>query len=332
MKLLAARPTHSVRLLAILLLAVLQFSCKPQSDEHIALRVGHTLDQQHSVHQALEFMDQRLAYYSNGSMSLKLYPGSQLGSEREMIELLQIGTLAMTSIPASPLEGFVPRMKVFSLPYIFRDSEHYWRVLGGEVGRTLLEGLSEYKLHGMGYFDAGSRSFYTTQRPIYTPDDLKGLKIRVLNSATAVEMIRMLGGAATPVSWGELYTALQQGVVDGAENNPPSYYLSHQYEAARYFSLDEHTSVPDIVLCSQRVWKNLNAQQQRWLSLALQDATQYQRKLWQKSTETSLKLLKQDGVEIIYPDKAAFAERVEPMHERLNGTPLGALLKRIEAV
>tara|TARA_Y100001956_G_C4129552_1_gene192737 strand:+ start:7854 stop:8843 length:990 start_codon:yes stop_codon:yes gene_type:complete len=307
-------------------------ACEQQDHEKLVLRVGHSLDSQHSVHKALMYMSERLVKYSHGTMSLKIYPSGQLGSEREMIELLQIGSLAMTKVSASPLEGFVPAMKVFSVPYIFRGNEHYWNVLNSEVGNLLLSELTPYRLHGLGYFDAGSRSFYTTERPIYTPDDLTGLKIRVLNSPTAVEMIRTLGAAATPVSWGELYTALQQGVVDGAENNPPSYYLSRHYEIANYLTLDEHTSVPDIVLCSKRIWDSLTTEQKKWLSMAMKDATDFQRKLWQSSTKASLEEVKSAGVEVIFPDKTVFARKVAPMHRELEGTPVGDILKRIEAM
>ena len=194
-------------------------------------------------------------------MSVVIYPSSQLGTEREMVELLQIGSLAMTKVSASPLEGFAPEMKIFSIPYIFRDNEHFWRVLNSDLGNDLLSGVEDFRLKGLGYYDAGSRSFYTNDKPIKTPSDLNGLKIRVLNSPTAVATVRALGGAATPVAWGELYTALQQGVVDGAENNPPSYYLSRHYEIARYYSLDEHTSVPDVMLASLPVGDCLNEQQ-----------------------------------------------------------------------
>ena len=177
------------------------------SDDKVVLRLGHTLDTQHSVHKAMVFFGERLAVLSNGEMDVKIYPGSQLGTEREMIELLQIGSLSMTKVSASPLEGFAPAMKIFSIPYIFRDNDHYWTVLNSSVGKDLLTGVEDFKLKGLAYYDAGSRSFYTNDKPIHSPADLAGMKIRVLNSPTAVQTVRELGAAATPVSWGELYTA-----------------------------------------------------------------------------------------------------------------------------
>ncbi len=304
-------------------------SCTQQQDV-VTLRMGHTLDQEHVVHKAMQKMAEQLALYSNGSMQIRIYSGGQLGSERELVELLQIGSLAMTKVSASPLEGFVPLMKVFSLPYVFRDSAHLWTVLDGEIGQQLLAAMSPVRLKGLGYYDAGSRSFYTTQKAIHTPADLKGLKFRVPNSQTSVEMVQALGGAATPVDWGELYTALQQGVVDGAENNPPSFYLSRHYELSKYYILDEHSSVPDVILMSQHIWDQLSPEQQGWVQHAMNDSIIYQKTLWQQASDDALTKVKAHGVQVIYPDKTAFAQAVQPLHERLKGSEIGDLLQKIK--
>lgn len=322
-----------VRLTSVMVISLGLISCGSETDSDVTtLRLGHTLDTQHSVHKAMVHFGERLSELSNGAMDVKIYPSSQLGTEREMIELLQIGSLSMTKVSASPLEGFVPAMKIFSIPYIFRDNDHFWKVLNSEVGQGLLAGVEPFRLKGLAYYDAGSRSFYTNNKPVRTPADLAGMKIRVLNSPTAVRTVRELGGAATPVAWGELYTALQQGVVDGAENNPPSYYLSRHYEIARYYSLDEHTSVPDVMLMSLRVWENLTEQQQQWVDKAMQDSVIFQRKAWQESTRDSLGKVKADGVEVIYPDKKPFVEAVKPFHDSLRGTAVGDLISQIKAM
>ena len=325
--------TMIVRLTSVIVISLGLISCGSDTDSEITtLRLGHTLDTQHSVHKAMVHFGERLNALSNGAMNVKIYPSSQLGTEREMIELLQIGSLSMTKVSASPLEGFVPAMKIFSIPYIFRDNDHFWKVLNSEVGQGLLAGVEPFRLKGLAYYDAGSRSFYTNNKPVRTPADLAGMKIRVLNSPTAVRTVRELGGAATPVAWGELYTALQQGVVDGAENNPPSYYLSRHYEIARYYSLDEHTSVPDVMLMSLRVWENLTDQQQEWVDKAMQDSVIFQRQAWQESTLDSLAKVKADGVEVIYPDKKPFVEAVKPFHDSLRGTAVGDLISQIKAM
>jgi tripartite ATP-independent transporter DctP family solute receptor len=293
------------------------------------LKLAHVLDTNHPVHKAMVYMAERLAEKSGGKMRVDLYPGGQLGAERDLIELLQIGSLAMTKVSTAPLEAFVPEMKIFGIPYIFRDDAHRWKVLSGDIGKRLLLAGEPYFLRGMCYYDAGSRSFYTKDKPILVPSDLKGMKIRVMKSITAVKMIQALGGSATPIPWGELYTALQQGVVDGAENNPPSFYLSRHYEVCKYYSLDEHTAVPDILLMSTVVWKSLTPQQQQWLQEAVDESVIYQKKLWEESTRDALEAVKKAGVEIFYPDKEPFREAVEGMHQSYQGTPLYDLIREI---
>jgi len=294
--------------------------------------MAHSLDHTHPVHQAIVFMSERLYKLSGGTMRMDVYPSGQLGGERELMELLQIGSLAMTKVSTSPMEGFVPAMKIFNVPYVFRDSEHYWRFLNSDIGRELLLAGDAVNLRGLGYYDAGSRSFYTVDNPVRSPADLKGLKVRVQESQTALQMVSALGGSGTPVAWGELYTALSQGVVDGAENNPPSFYTSKHYEVSRYFSLNEHTSVPDIMVISSYIWSTLTEQQQRWVQQAMDESIVFQRQLWQTSTEEALAAVEEAGVEIIYPDKTAFMQAVEPMHEAYRGTELYDLIQTIKAM
>ncbi len=293
------------------------------------LTLAHGLDEGHTVHRAMVLMGERLAEYSNGRMQIAIYSGGQLGSERETLELLQIGSLAMTKVSASPLEGFVPTLKLFSIPYIFSDRDHHLRVLDSEIGARLLDSLQVARLQGLGYYDAGSRSFYTNTRPVDTPADLEGLKIRVMKSQTSVRMVAELGGSPTPISLGEIYTALQQGVVDGAENNPPTFHRMRHYEAAGYYSLDEHTFVPDVLLISKRVWDELSEEEQGWLMRAVDESVAYQRELWQTETEQSLEAVKAAGVTVTYPDKAPFRVAVESMKADYAGTETGELLDAI---
>ncbi len=311
-------------------LSLMLASCGPK-DSVTVLKLGHALETGSSVHKGMMHMAERLDYYSNGQMKIEIYPSSQLGSERELVELLQIGSLAMTKVSSSPLESFVPEMKIFSLPYVFRDQAHYQKVLASEIGKSLLLAPEKVRLRGMGYYDAGSRSFYTVDKAINSPADLKGLKIRVQKSQTSVDMIAAMGGAATPISWGELYTALQQGVVDGAENNPPSLYLSRQYEVCKYYILDEHTAVPDILLMSLHIWEGLSPEQQGWLQQAVDDSIVYQGQLWEQASNEALAAIEASGVEIIRPDKTPFIEVVKPMKAKYKNTPIGELLDAIAA-
>jgi tripartite ATP-independent transporter DctP family solute receptor len=207
-------------------------------------------------------------------------------------------------------------MKVLGLPFLFRDREHSFKVLDGPIGQKLLTDGEKYWLRGLGYYDAGSRSFYTKDRPVHTPDDLAGLKIRVMESVTAMDMVSSLGGSPTPISWGELYTSLQQGVVDGAENNPPSFYLSRHYEVCKYYSLDEHTVLPDVLLAGTHLWEKLSEKERAWLQEAVESSVKYQRKLWMESEEEALAAVQEAGVEIIRPDKTLFAEKIKNVFEQ----------------
>ncbi len=299
--------------LGLLALVVLQ-GCQTDKRSR-TIRLAHGLDVNHSVHRAMVKMGEDLLQRSGGKLKLKIYPSQQLGTERECLELLQIGSLDMTKVSVGVLENFAPKMKVLGLPFLFRDREHSFRVLDGPIGQQLLKDGERYWLKGLGYYDAGSRSFYTKDKPVEQPDDLKGLKIRVMESVTAVEMVQALGGSPTPISWGELYTALQQGVVDGAENNPPSFYLSRHYEVCKYYSLDEHTVLPDVLLAGTQLWDRLSTEEQEWLRESVKESVQYQRKLWAESEAEALAEVQKAGVEILYPDKAPFSQKVTPIFE-----------------
>jgi tripartite ATP-independent transporter DctP family solute receptor len=311
--------------------AVVLTGCAAKREVKV-IKLAHGLDAQHSVHKGMVFLAERLAEKSGGTMRVEVYPSGQLGSERECLELVQLGGLAMTKVSASVLEGFAPEFKVFGLPYLFRDDAHKAAVLDGPIGKEILVAPESKFMRGLCYYDSGSRNFYT-KKPVRSPDDLKGLKIRVQESPMAFSLIRAFGASATPISFGELYTALQQGVVDGAENNPPSFYLARHYEVCKYYCLDEHTSVPDVVLISTHFWNSLSAQQQKWLQEAADESAAHQRKLWGESTTSSLAAVEKAGVEIIRPDKAAFRARVAELHETASKDPIvGPLDRRIAEV
>jgi tripartite ATP-independent transporter DctP family solute receptor len=301
----------------------------------LVLKLAHGLDPSHPVHTGMLHMQERLAEISGGKVKLEIYPSGMLGSETQCIEQLQNGALAMTKTSASPMEGFVPTMAVFSLPYLFNGPEHFWNVLDGEIGRELLLASEEKQLRGLCYYDGGSRNFYTTDRPVKTPADLVGLKIRVMNSKTAMDMIEALGASPTPIAWGELYTALQQGVVDGAENNPPSYWSNRHYEVCGYFSMDAHTRIPDMLMMSKKVWNALTPEVQTWVQQAADESSQFQRELWKEKTIEALELAKAEGVQVYYPstdELAEFQAKVNPMLLSYEGTEVGDLIKRIKRV
>ena len=195
------------RSIFILLIPVLLLGCG--TDTKKTLILAHGLDTKHSVHKAMTYMSEQLKEISGGKLEIRIYPSQQLGTERQCLELLQIGSVDITKVSAAVMEGFAPVYKVLSIPYMFRSREHAFSVLDGPIGQQILQAGGEFWLRGLCFYDSGSRSFYTKDRPILHPDDLKGMKIRVMSSPTSIEMVKQMGGAATPISWGELYTALQ---------------------------------------------------------------------------------------------------------------------------
>lgn len=301
------------------------------AERPVVLKLGHGLDISHPVHKAMVFMAERVKKKSGGRMQVQIFPGEQLGNEKECIEALQLGYLAMTKTSSAPMEGFVPQMQVFGIPYLFRDSEHLWKVLNGPIGRKILLAGESKRLRGLCYYDAGTRSFYA-KKPVEKPADLANMKIRVQNSPMSMLMVKAMGASPTAVPWGELYTALDQGVVDGAENNPPSFRTSRHYEVCKYYCLDEHTCLPDILIISTRVWKNLTAEQQQILQEAADESVAYQRKIWAEAEMADLKIVQEQGATITRPDKAPFREVVRSVWEQFKGTEIGDLIQQIQEV
>jgi tripartite ATP-independent transporter DctP family solute receptor len=320
---------YSGILIAVLLLSV---ACSQQQEGRV-LKLAHGLDPTHPVSQAMVYMAERCDSISGGELRIEIYPSGQLGSEQQCVELLQIGSLAITKVSAAVMESFTEDFKVLGLPYVFRSKEHSFKVLDGEIGQELLLSTEPFWIRGLCFYDAGSRSFYTIDKEITHPDDLKGLKIRVMKSITAMEMVKAQGGSPTPISWGELYTALQSGVVDGAENNPPSFYTSHHYEVCKYYSLNEHTMVPDVLIVSQKIWSKLSEQEKRWLQQAADESVVKQRILWAQSEKESLEKVQEAGVTVTYPEKAPFAEKVQDLLDSYrDNEKLYSLVQRIQAV
>ena len=319
------------RALGISCALLIIFGCGSK-EKIIVLKLGHGLDVTHPVHKAMVHMADLVAVNSKGRARIDIYPSEQLGSEREMIEQLQLGSVAMTKTSSSPLESFIPAMSVFSIPYVFRDEEHAWKVFLGDIGKRILREGEQKGLKGLCYYDAGFRSFYMRDKPINSPEDLKGKKIRVQKSKTSMSTIEALGASPTPIDWGELYTSLAQGVVDGAENNPPSFETSKHYETCKFYSLDEHAGPPDVLLISMQWWNRLPDDIKKIVRDAADSSSIYQRKLWKEWTKSSLATVEAAGVKINRPDKKPFREKVKPMYEQYRGTEIGTLIEQIQAV
>lgn len=320
-----------IGILLVLLAIGYGFSIRGGQRRVRVLRLAHSLNTRHPVHETMVYMADRVKEKSGGRMIVQIFPNEQLGTEKESIEALQLGYLALTKTSTAPMESFVPRLQIFGIPYLFRDSEHFWKVVQGPIGKELLEAGAEKGLKGLCYYDAGARSFYA-KKPIHSPEDLKGMKIRVMKSVMSMQMIETMGGSPTPISWGELYTSLDQGVVDAAENNPPSFETSRHFEICKYYILDEHVRVPDMLVISTRVWNDLSDEEQRILQEAVDESVEYNRTLWARAEKKSLEKVQEAGVTIIRPDKKPFQEAVRPMWEKYMDTELGELIRRIQEV
>lgn len=316
----------SILVSAVLLLTLT--SCG--ADERVrVLRLAHSLDVSHPVHRGMAEMGSRLEQLSGGTMRVQIFPNGQLGGERETAELLQLGSVDLTKVASSVIENFIPQMAVYSLPYLFDDADHYWRVFDSELGRRILLEGEQYWMRGLCYYDAGFRSFIVRGRRVHAPEDLRGLKIRSMASTLQIETINALGGHATPMALGELYTALQSGVVDGADGNAPTLLQTRLYEVSDYYVLDEHSSPPDVLLISTHTWNSLSVEQQGWLEQAVRESVVLQRQFWDESSDRALETMREAGLEIIVPDKTPFRAAVQPMYEKLHGTEIGAVVDKI---
>jgi len=301
------------------------------------LKIAHSLPTSHPVHAGIEHFAERVSHYSGGQLRFTVFPNGQLGDESQTLEQLQTGTLDMAKVGGAVLGSFVPVAKVFSMPYLFRDEEHYWTALNGPVGQDMLEALATIEegrpsgFRGLTYFDAGSRNFYA-DRPIRTPEDLVGMKIRVQNDPVAIDTVRALGASPTPIAWGELYTALQQGVVDGAENNPPSFVSSRHFEVCKAFSFDHHSRVPDVLMISSSLWDSLDDKARDWLELAAEEASQFQRKAWQAGTDEAIRIMREEGVQIYEAEIPLFMKAAEPVRAKYATGAIKEFMERIQKV
>jgi tripartite ATP-independent transporter DctP family solute receptor len=239
----------------------------------------------------------------------------------------------MTKVSAASMSSFAPEYQLLGIPYLFRDREHLFNVLEGDIGREILAGGSEFLLRGLCYYDAGSRSFYSKDKPIESPEDLNGMKIRVMNDKIAVDMVGVLGGSATPMAYGELYTALQQKVVDGAENNIPSFVTSNHYEICKYYTFDEHTMIPDVVVIGTKFWDNLSEIEKEWVQAAANESVTAEKRFWKETVEENMKVLKEANVNFIYPDKTQFSNKTDVLTQKMMTNPkLKSFIERIKAV
>lgn len=272
--------------------------------------------------QAVRFFAQRVAERTDGRIRISVFPGAQLGAENDTIELTVFGGIAFNRINLAPLNAVAAETMIPSLPFLFRSTAHMRRAVDGAPGRAILDALEPHGLVGLCYYDAGERSFYNRRRDIHTPEDLRGLKIRVQNSDLYVALVEGLGGNATPIPYGEVYQALLQGVIDGAENNWPSYESSRHYEVARSYSLTRHVMAPEALLMSLRIWRDLSDDDQEVVMQSARESVPFMRSAWEARDAAARKHIMESGVTVIEDiDRPAFEALMEPVWARFVTTP-----------
>lgn len=272
---------------------------------------------------------------TNGAIIIDVYDSGQLFDEKSAIESAQMGGLAFCRVNAQPLSDFALSLGVLSLPYIFRDEDHLWKVLNGPVGAEILGELEKSGLIGLTYYDSGARSFYNNKRVVKTPADMAGLKIRVQQSKLMMGMVNSLGASATPMAYGEVFTGLQSGVIDGAENNWPSYYSTAHYEVAPFYTLDYHTRTPEVLCMSKAVWNSLSKEEQKIIKDAAVESQKTQREAWKTYEEKSIKAITGHGKVTVtkVEDLAAWQKAVQSVYTQVDlGPRKEEFIKKIESV
>jgi tripartite ATP-independent transporter DctP family solute receptor len=285
--------------------------------------------------QAVENMGKKLEQATNGRLTIQMYASMQLGGEKEMIEQAQVGAIQFVRVSVGTLGPVVDDLNVLNLPFLFRDTAHMNKVVDGPLGQQLLDKVTNNqaaKLVGLCWMDAGARSFYDTKRPIKSIADLKGLKIRVIGNPMFVEMANALGANGVAMGYDQVFSALQTGVIDGAENNPPSFVFDNHYQVAKYYTLTQHLIVPEMLVYSRAGWDQLSADDQALMKKVSREAQADARELWNKTEADAMDRMKKAGIEIIpIADKTPFRDAVKPVWDKY-GSKFTDLIKQIQAV
>lgn len=270
---------------------------------------------------------------TNGRIKIEVYYGAQLGDEKSVMEQMQFGAIDFARVSLSPLAEFAPQLNVLQLPYLYRDGAHMWKVLDGPIGNEFKDGLGDSGLIGLSWYDAGARNFYNSKREIKTIDDMKGLNIRVQENEMMMDMVSALGANPTPMAYGEVYSALQTGTIDGAENNWPSYESTSHYEVAKYFSLDEHTRVPELQIISKMTMDKLSPEDQKIIHECAEESAKVERELWAEREKTSEEKVKAGGsiiTELAPEEKQKFQDACKPLYEKFAADYMDTVNKIIE--
>ncbi len=323
----------SIPFKAIVLTAAL-VSVSHLAEAKTVLKLAYAQNSQ-PVKDALQYIGKAVSEKTNGEVTIQYFPDSQLGGERELVEMAQIGAIDLTKVSAGLLESFSPMYGVFSLPYLFEDQDDFYQVMADkDVMTRVYQSTAGDGFTGVGWYDSGARSFYMSAGPVKSIEDLKGKKIRVMQSQTSINTMKLLGASPIAMSQGEVYTALQQGILDGAENNEFAITIARHGEVAKYYTYDMHTRIPDVVVMSNLTKSKLTDSQMQALQEAIEESIELEKKAWLDEMEKT-KALATDkfGVEFFQIDQAPFKAAVQPIYEELKKKPeLYSLYQAIENV
>lgn len=304
-----------------------------KSAEKMVLRYAENQAQDYPTTQAAYKFAEIVEEKTNGRIHIDVYHGGQLGDEKAVIEQLQFGAIDFTRVSISPLSEFEKSLNVLQLPYLYKDADQMWRVLDGPIGEKFLNSMDKANLIGLSWYDAGARNFYNSKHPITKLEDLKGLKIRVQESQMMMGMVQALGANPTPMAYGEVYSGLQTGVIDGAENNWPSYDSVSHYEVAKYYVLDEHTRVPEMQLVSKITWDKFSDEDKAIIKEAAQESAKLERELWKAKEGASEAKVRAAGcviTELEPGEKEKFQAAMAPLYAQF-GAGYEDIIKQIQA-
>jgi len=337
------KSTLSVLLISLLMAALTLAGCggskpaatpdKKAEPQKLVLKASSVLPDTHPTNRAMKLFGDKVKEKTKGQIEIQVFGSSQLGEQRDNLEQLKLGTLDIMMTAAGPLGQFVPTVDAVSLPYVFRDLDHLHKALDGEPGKKLTGDINKAGFVFLYYSDSGSRNLINNKRPIFTPEDLNGIKIRVMNSQLMVNTLKNMGAISTPMGQGEVYSALQQGVIDGWENSPTVLLQLKLYEVSKYFSWTRHFISPDVVLMAKKTWDKLSPDQQKSVMEAAKEAAAEQRKMWAADEKTSVDELIKKGVlfnEI--KDVKLFQAKVQPVWKTYTDKHGTELLTQIQNI
>lgn len=286
------------------------------ANKTITLKAGIVIDQNHPYYFGIDKFREIVKEKTNGKIDVQIYHSGQLGSERDMIEGLGMGSLDLAAVSSAPVSSFVPKIAVFDLPYLFASREQAYKVMDGPIGQQFFEELKNNHIVGLAYFENGFRNITNNKKPIVKPEDLKGIKIRVMESPVPIATFSAVGANATPMAWGEVFTALQQGTIDGQENPLPVIYTQKLFEVQKYLSLTEHFYAPALFLMSDAMYNKLSPEEQKIVMDAAKEAAEYERQVSMQQANDFVSKCENEGMKINEVEKAPFIEAMKPVYSK----------------